>query len=376
MPKLLFYYPSNKRSIQIETLLKTLKEENVDVSFLSLTPKGALHTELENLGIPTFANPIEKSGAISYYFNQLIFLIRFLKKNQIDVVFSNLQQANLIAIFARLFVRSKILCFRHHFKFFPEGEQKNYAINKNEQIGDKLINLLAPRIIVPSSGVYNGMIRFEKVKRSKIQIIPYMYDFDNYGRPNAENVTKIQDDYPATLRLIMVSRLIPLKRHLMVLPVVKVLIEQGLDIHLFILDEGPEKEKIENFIHEHQLHGKVTLLGFRRDFLDFMAASNLIIHPSITEASNSAVKEMALLEKSAIVCRGVGDFDDYIEDQIDGFQCDIEKFPEEAKVILERIYSNPESLRIMGKKLRNKVISQFSVTPEITRQYLDLIYGH
>lgn len=374
MKNLLFYYPSNKRSVQIETLLKTLRVENVAISFLSLTPRGALHEKLDDFGIRTYANPIEKSG-ILYYFHQLLFLIRFLRKNKIEIVFSNLQQANLIAIFARFFVKSEIICFRHHFKFFPNSNQLSYSVNRNERIGDKLVNLFARKIIVPSSGVFNGMVNQEKVNPAKVQIIPYMYDFENYGEPDLDNVKQIKREHPSKLRLIMVSRLIPLKRHLIILPMIQELIDQGLDLHLFILDEGPEKEKIENFIQQNNLANNVSLLGFRRDFLDYMAASDLIIHPSITEASNSAVKEMALLEKTAIVCQGVGDFDDYIEDQVDGFTCDIEKFPEEAKAILNRIHQQPEILHEMGKKLRNKVLKQFSVTPEITLQYVDLIHG-
>ena len=54
------------------------------------------------------------------------------------------------------------------------------------------------------------------------------------------------------------------------------------------------------------------MVGFREDFVNYMAAADLLIHPSLTEASNNVVKEMGLLQKGVAVCRHVGDFNDFI----------------------------------------------------------------
>ena len=50
-----------------------------------------------------------------------------------------------------------------------------------------------------------------------------------------------------------------------------------------------------------------------------MAACDLMIHPSLSDASNSAIKEMGLLSKAVAVCSEVGDFDEYIVNDVNGF---------------------------------------------------------
>ncbi|MEL6561538.1 MAG: glycosyltransferase family 4 protein [Bacteroidota bacterium] len=371
--RVLFYYPSNKRSVAIETLLEELVKQGIDVSFLSHIERGKIHETLDKLGVKTYSTPIKKGNALIYYARQILFLIQFTRKHKIKFVFSNLQQANLIGVIAQYFMSAKVICFRHHFKFFSKSQQKSAVVNKNEKFGDRLINLLARKIVVPSSGVYNGMLNQENVRESKLSIIPYIYDFAQYGKPDTDAVEEIKKATPAKLRLIMVSRLIPLKRHIIVLPLVKELLSENLNLHLYILDEGPEKERIESYIREHGLTEAVTMLGFRTDFLDYMAASDLIIHPSITEASNSAVKEMALLSKSAIVCKKVGDFDDYILHRINGYLCDIDEFAKEAKEIIQELYNDPKHISQLGENLNQTVLEKFSVNEETMDKYLNLL---
>ena len=109
----------------------------------------------------------------------------------------------------------------------------------------------------------------------------------------------------------MSARLIPFKRHALVFPVVRDLVGEGLDVRMFVLDEGPERERLEGFVRAHRLEDRIIMLGFRTDSWTTWPL-DLLIHPSLTEASSSVVKEMALLGKTAIVCQGVGDFDEYL----------------------------------------------------------------
>ena len=76
MKKILFYYPSNKRSNSIETLIEELVNSGVNVVLLTTCEKGQLHESLEKNGIKTFSNPISKSSMLLYYIKQIWFLIR------------------------------------------------------------------------------------------------------------------------------------------------------------------------------------------------------------------------------------------------------------------------------------------------------------
>jgi glycosyltransferase involved in cell wall biosynthesis len=104
-----------------------------------------------------------------------------------------------------------------------------------------------------------------------------------------------------------------------------------------------------------------------------MAASDLLIHPSLTEASNNVVKEMGVLEKGVAVCRNVGDFNDYIEEGRNGFFIDRDNLKQTVEKIIRIAYKDKEKLAVMGKELRKDVLRLFDDLPENRKRFTDLI---
>ena len=376
MEKIVFFYPSNKRSVQIESTLVELQKLGHEILFLTTGEHGVLQDELERLGIKTYMTNVKSKNSLVYYIKNIWYLAKFTRKHKIDIIFGNLQHANFIAVFAQFLTPAKLIAFRHHFKFNKGDFGIPLKVNKNEMLFDKVINQLAKCIVVPSSGVYNGMMEFEKVDQKKVHIIPYIYDFSKYTEPSAESVQKIKDQFPAKLRIIMVARLIPFKRHILIFPVFKKLIEEGYDLKILILDEGPEKENLENYISANSLSNHLFMIGFTKDFLAFMKASDLLIHPSITEASNSVVKEIGLQETPVAVCKGVGDFDEYIVDEKNGFLLDISKPQIDVERIIRKIYDDHEKLEELGKELKLTVQHKFTNVKPTVEQYSQLINSH
>ena len=296
---------------------------------------------MSSQGVPTHAHPLSKGWSFGYYLRQIRYLAEFCRKREFTTVFSNLQHANFIAVFAQYLSSAKFVIFRHHFKFVLPGDDIPLKPNRMERVFDKVINRLARKIVFPSSGVYEGMRTVEHVDMCRVVILPYMYDFDRYGQPNAQAVNSIRARYPARLTLLMSARLIPFKRHALVFSVIRDLVNEGLDLRMFVLDDGPERERLEAFVRTHHLEDRIIMLGFRTDFLDYMAASDLLVHPSLTEASSNVVKEMALLGKTGIVCQGVGDFDDYLEHGRNAFLVPRSTNGSEIAEILRDVYSEP-----------------------------------
>lgn len=373
MKRILFYYPSNKGSVVIETTLQELEKLGHKVLFLSTCERGTIHDNLEKLHIKTFSNPKNSKFSPIYYIKQIIFLIRFVKKHKIDIVFSNLQHVNFISVLAQSFLGARLITFRHHFKFNKGDFGILLEVNKNEVLFDRVINSLAKEIIVPSEGVYNGIKKYEKIGLNKVKIIPYLYDFSKYGSPDPNKVKIIRESYPSKLRLIMVARLIPFKRHILIFPIVANLIKEGFDIQLLVLDEGPEKENLEQFIIDNKLENRMHLLGFRKDFLEYMKAADLIIHPSLTEASNNVIKEIGLMKKLVAVCKGVGDFDDYIQDGQNGYFMDIAKPEKDAERIIRLVYNQPQLVSQLGGNLKETILNRFGTNKKTIDLYANLI---
>lgn len=374
MRKILFYYPSNKKSNSLESILFELQKTGIEILVLTTCEKGDFHFELEAKGIRTFSSCISTGFFPLYYFRQFLFLINFCRKHKPEVIFSHLQHTNIIAVIAQYFISSKVIVFRHHFKFHHLSNDKFIEPNPNEKIFDIIINRLAQTIVVPSSGVYNGMKQYESVNMEKVTIIPYIYDFSKYHSPDAAAVNEIKQKFPCRLRLLMCSRLIDFKRHHIVFPVIKKLVqEENLDIKLLVLDEGPENENLEKYISLNGMQNHIFMLGFKTDFINFMAASDLLIHPSLTEASNSTVKEMGNIGKTVAVCKGVGDFNDYIEDGKNGFLMSPNYTETEVYNVIKSSYEQPENLANLGKNLRADVIKRFNLNLEIIKSYQSLL---
>ena len=199
MIRILVFYPSNKRTIQLETTILAIHRRGVEIELLTTCEPGPLHEFLSSQGVPTHAHPLSKRWSFGYYVRQIRYLAQFCRKRDFTTVFSNLQHANFIAVFAQYLSPAKFVIFRHHFNFALPGEDIPLKPNRMERIFDRVINRLARKIVVPSSGVYEGMRTVEHADMSRVTILPYMYEFDRYGQPNPEAVDSIRSQYPAQL---------------------------------------------------------------------------------------------------------------------------------------------------------------------------------
>jgi len=376
LKKILIYYPPNNRSIAIETLCKAVHDAGNEVFFLTLTEKGAIHQVLESKGIKTFSHTLIRKNSWIYFLRHARFLRKFCKERKIDKVLSHLQECNIISVLVKPFLKARLINFRHHAEsrfFHLYGNQLGLTRNKNEIRLDKIINRLSSKIIVPSGDVWVSMEKYEKANMHKVQLVPYIYDFSEYQQPDYEVVKSLREKYSCRLLLIMVSRMIATKQHRPVFDVINKLHREGLSVKMLVMDDGPLKPELEKMVQENQLQDTIIFTGFRKDFINYMAAADLLIHPSLTEASNNVVKEMGLLQKGVAVCKDVGDFNEYISEDENGYFLDANNLERSLEEIIRKAYQQPEQLKEMGIALNKKVISFFSDTAANRQPYLDLL---
>ena len=372
--KILFYYTSNKRTVSLETVMFSLKNEGYSIHFLTHCQKGDIHKYLEQKGIKTQGISPRGKNRLFAFIWRVKSLVSYCRKYQINVVFSHLQQANIIAIFAQYFSEAKFIIFRHHFKFVQGIKGENLKTNKNEVIADKLINRLARMIIVPSSGVYNGMLKHESVRESKLSIIPYYYDFSEYRYVSQEAINEIRFQYSTQLLIIMCARLTSFKRHIVAFSVFEKLIKQQYDLKVLVMDEGEEKDNLLSFVEEKALQKHIFFLGYQQNIIDYLAGADILVHPSVTEASNSTVKEAGLVGTPSVVCQGVGDFDEYIISGQNGYLISIENTASELEALLRQVYADKTTLSQWGGNIKSDIVDRFgSVNNKTMEEYVNLL---
>lgn len=359
---ILIYYPSNKPSNVIETIARGFLDKGNNVILLTQSPKGDLHLNFENNGIQTEVYSIDKKNALMYYIKHIIYLISFCKKHNITAIQSHLQQANIIAVFAQYFIKAKVVICRHHL----------IEPNKISEYFDKVINKLARVIVVPSEVIRVKLLFEDNVKSSKIKLIPYVYDFTNYPDPVIENVNKIKAQYSSRLLVLLCGRFVPLKRNDIVFMAIKKLLEEKYDVKLLALDEGPGLELMKNFVNDNHLQSNIEFLGYRKNVMDYIAACDVLVHPSFTEASNNSVKEAGIHSKNVIVCHGVGDFSEYIIHEKNGYLADRENPLEDIIKYLKIIY-NSNNRNLIGQELKKTIYDKFHRSEIIIKSHLQLL---
>ncbi len=375
--KILLYYPPNKSSVAIETLCKAMKEEGHEVLVLTLTEKGDFHARLEQDGIACYTTVKKRKPSLRYFLGQARFLATFCRRHKIDYLWSHLQEANIIAVLARPFLKARLVTFRHHGEsaFHAEfGKVMGMQRSKMETFFDKIINWFSPLIVVPGTEVYYSMEKYEGCNMTKVKLIRYIYDFSGYPQPDPAVVQSLKLQYDCQLRLIIVSRMVPIKQHMPLFRVMKKLSDENYSVKLIVVDDaGPLRAQLEAFVKDNRLEQVIDMVGYRKNVIDYLAAADMMVHPSFTEASCNVVKEMALLNHTAAVCREVGDFDDYVEDRKNGFTLNRSSVEADIEKVLRHAYANKEVLSQMGSELHASVLRFFSDTKENRSHYLNLL---
>ena len=359
---ILFYYPDKEKAISLSSVMNIFSQQGHQVFLLTHAPEGELHADVKAHGVKTTTYTIPKKNPFIFYLKHIIFLVRFARKNKINVLYSHIQVANFISCFAQYFIPARVFICRHH----TDCAFVDY--NFNERTFDRVINSLGKEFIVVSNKVKDQMERVEHVKNKKIYVINLAYDFSQYKKTEPEVIKEIQKKYSSKLLLLKAARLISEKRHILLFRVIKKLVENNYDIKLLVLSEGGERKNLEDFISANNLQDHIFMLGYKNDVLNYLAAADLIVHVSASEASNSIIKESALVGKPIIACSDVGDFDEYIINNEDGILISKENTEAELEKILIKIYNDKTILNSLGKNLKEKVIKLFDIN-NIIKQY-------
>jgi glycosyltransferase involved in cell wall biosynthesis len=317
-----------------------------------------IHPYLSAKGIETTSYVLNPAQSF-YYLKHIFFLIGFCRRKKIDIIYSHLESANFVASVSQFFIKAKVFICRHH---IDEAALQGF----DKALLYRLTYKLAKKIIVVSDRGLEYMVSKEKIKRSKIIKINLAYDFTLYARPEAKVVSDIRAQAP--LILLTISRLTRYKRVDLSIRVLKRIIDSGISAKLIVLGKGEEEDRIKTLCRDLDIADNVIIKGFVSNVSDYLAAADFLLHPSVLESSCVAVKEAAIAGLPVIVCREVGDFDDYMVNGYNGFLVDKERFEDESFEVIRLYGKEKGKLRQMANNLRETVEDLFNIS-KIISQY-------
>jgi glycosyltransferase involved in cell wall biosynthesis len=178
----------------------------------------------------------------------------------------------------------------------------------------------ATSTIVPSTMIA-GLVEAQGIPTDRIHLVPYAFDPAKYSSARSVDPGAVRrsvglgdDDFVVGT----FARLYIDKGHRYLLAAVAALVPTFPALRWLVVGDGAERAALEARVGAAGLARHVTFTGWRRDALDLMAATDVVVQPTLQEAFSQVMGEAMWLERP-LVMTDVSGATDIIEDGRNGF---------------------------------------------------------
>lgn len=230
-------------------------------------------------------------------------LFLFLKKEKPDVLHTSGAEANFFGFFAGKLAR------------IPNIIVEEIGIPNHSSKAKKIFQYIfkkADWVVGESKIVVDNLIQTYRLNPSKTKVIHNFGIFKSIE--TRKDLYKIQE----TFKIIMISRLEPVKNIECVLNVVKRLKNEGKEIRLSIAGKGSLEEELKSLVQNLEIHENVEFLGLINDPYPYLLNSDLYILNSFTEGFSNSLVE-AMYSGTPSLSTNVGAAPEMIKDGENGF---------------------------------------------------------
>src|SRR5262249_6652519 len=245
----------------------------------------------------------------------MIRLARHLRMEDVDVLHTHLFEPSVIGLLASVLARTGTRVMTRHYSDYHTRISKKWHVRC-----DQLCTRLSHAVIAVSSHTADHLIQVERAPSEKVHVILNGIDFNRVkvSRPDARQRIRhevgAQNDY----LLLIVARLHPEKGHHYLFQALPEIRDRASKrVRLLVAGEGSCDGAYREMVRAIGCAEMVTFLGFRNDSPDLIAASDLVVLPSLAEAFGLVLTE-ALYLGTPVVATRVGGIPEIIDDGIDG----------------------------------------------------------
>jgi glycosyltransferase involved in cell wall biosynthesis len=280
-------------------LAKHFQHSNIRLFIGTLERGGDLQEALKPFGVPGLS--LDCRGWRDFP-GAVFRLAKLLRENSIDVVHTHLAEPSLVGLSAaRLAGVPGRLMTRHH------SDERIIYGSRRAVLLDRFIGRhLARDIVAISQAVRRALIEIDRVPEQKIRMVPNGYNWDRVqSSPEAIERVRSELGLEDCTVLCHVGRIawVPARQAWMKGQdtLIRAFASAGLpsNTRVLIVGGGPQEE-LRALARERGVAERCMFLGFRRDVLDVMAASDLIVHPSLHEAQCHVLIEAMALGRTLI----------------------------------------------------------------------------
>jgi colanic acid/amylovoran biosynthesis glycosyltransferase len=181
-------------------------------------------------------------------------------------------------------------------------------------------------------------------------------------------------EHPSPVELLCVGRLAPVKAQHVLIDALAVLAGQGLNLHLRLVGDGPDRASLEQHVAARALHGSVTITGWlNQDQLrEIYASTDLFVLPSFAEGIPVVLMEAMAMQIPCIATRVMG-VPELIRDGLDGLLVDPADSAQLAEAVV-RVMDDPALRMRLARAGRQRILECYDLRQN-TRRLADLLRG-
>ena len=297
-----------------------------------------------------------------------------LKEKQIDIVHAHGTRANSNVLWAAKSLNIPVIYTVHGWSFHADQNPiirniriagEKYLTNKSDQnISVSLSNQQSGKSYIKSfnSIVINNGINQEKFNPKKTY-------------KNIRQELGIKEN--ATL-VLFIARFTLQKQPLALIEAFAKALPSNPNLHLLMIGDGDQKKEAVELINKSGLNNNITLLPFRQDVPDVLAASDIFVLPSLWEGLPIGLLEAMAMGK-AIIASNVDGTSEVIQNNINGLLIDTNDLVinlTNALLVLSKDKEIRERFSSEAIKTINERYNAVNMTRLIEEVYSKLVNSH
>ena len=353
--------------IMLYKLLKSLQDETIESSVISLMGRGKITKQIEALGIKVETLDLEQGELPSW--QTIKKLRKFMLAFNPDIAQGWMYHGNIaatVAVFLFKPIRRKV-------KLFWNVRQTLYDIKKEKQQTKWVIYLSRWLSVFSTSVIYNSTVSMQQhnkigfLKRNSL-MIPNGFDLQKFF-PDQERRQQLRKDLGIAKNTLLVghiSRFHPMKDHVTLLRAIDRVMEN-------ISDSNGKQEVIFLLIGNGltsalSTNPAIRFLGERADISNIMSALDILVSSSAWGEGFPNVIGEAMASEVPCVVTDVGDSAYIVGDY--GVVCPVR----DGKCIADsmmQLIENRQQRKIMGQQARQRIKQNYSMD-KIKKEYLQV----
>jgi len=338
-------------------LLMRLDQTRYSISVISLTDKGVIGKQIENLGIPVLSLELNKSLTS---IKKILFLIKHLRLLRPHLVHTWLYHADLFGgLAARLSGVSRVIWSIRQSNLSPELNSKSTL--KIIKLCSWLSSIL-PQVILCNSKL--ALLNHKEIgyKSDRMRVIYNGFDLNEYNlnKPIAYSLQRELGLSDGVLLVGMVARFDSQKNHNGFFQAAGKIHATQPDIHFVLIGNEVDinNSMLVGFIRENNIGNVVHLLGQRSDVSNLMSSISVLVSPSHGESFPNVLGE-AMASGVPCVATDVGDCAEIIGDT--GLVVDPGDMDALANSVLSLLSMDAIERKSLGERARKRIQKHYDI---------------